>query len=240
MRPLSLGVALKTALLAGLGAGVVAGVFHLVVTEPVIEQAIALEEQLHGAEGEPIVSRDIQRGGLLVGFLLYGLAWALLFTVVQQIARRWLDGLGPLASLVCLVLLAYWSVALLPFLKYPANPPGVGAPETIEHRQQLYLTFLALSIAAGALAVGLGRVVGRWKGALARWTATLGALVVASVVLLSIVPGVSESAQLPDELLLRFRVVSLAGLTVFWLAFGLLFGWLALRSERRSRTPAPA
>jgi hypothetical protein len=34
---------------------------------------------------------------------------------------------------------------LVPALKYPANPPAVGDPETIYYRQTLYVIFIAIS-----------------------------------------------------------------------------------------------
>jgi len=40
----------------------------------------------------------------------------------------------------------------MPALKYPANPPAVGNPETIYYRQSLYVAFLVIS---GFSALGL-------------------------------------------------------------------------------------
>lgn len=36
--------------------------------------------------------------------------------------------------------------ALLPFLKYPANPPGIGEPSTIGSRTSSYLAMVVLSL----------------------------------------------------------------------------------------------
>jgi predicted cobalt transporter CbtA len=128
-----LGTILKAAIIAGLLAGLTVAVFHLVVTEPIIDQAIALEEQRADAghaHEEPIVSRRAQRGGLILGYLLYGLTWALLFAVVFQVTQRWLPANSGVAQGALLAFLAYWSVCLLPFLKYPANPPAIGRRST--------------------------------------------------------------------------------------------------------------
>ena len=77
-RYLPLATVLKAALVAGLAAGLTVAVFHLLVTEPVIERAIGLEAQLHGGDAAgdvPLVSRDAQRVGLVVGFLLPRIPW---------------------------------------------------------------------------------------------------------------------------------------------------------------------
>ena len=116
MRPLPLGTILKAAIIAGVLAGLTVAVFHLIVTEPIIDQAIALEEQqAHGAGGheEPIVSRRVQKGGLILGYLLYGLTWALPFGVVYQVAQRWLPADSRMKQGLLLVFIAYWSVSLV-------------------------------------------------------------------------------------------------------------------------------
>ena len=139
MSGFSLGTILKAAFIAGLAAGLTAAVFHLIVTEPLIDQAIELEEQHLAAEGEgeeeaageheaPIVSREVQKGGLVLGLLMYALVWSALVGVIYHLAQQWLPGEDERRKRLLLVLAAYWSVALFPFLKYPANPPGVGGP----------------------------------------------------------------------------------------------------------------
>ena len=93
MSGLSLGTILKGALIAGLAAAMTTAIFHLIVTEPLIDQAIALEETHHQegtAEGEhqqPIVSRQAQKGGLVAGFLIYGLVWSLLMGIAYHAAH---------------------------------------------------------------------------------------------------------------------------------------------------------
>ena len=91
MRELTLGRVLLYAVIAGLAAGLLVTIFHAIVTEPVIDRAIALEEQAAAnnpmpatdQHEEPIVSRAFQKSaGLLLGYALYGLTWALFFTLV--------------------------------------------------------------------------------------------------------------------------------------------------------------
>src|SRR5918912_1320475 len=104
---------------------------------------------------EPMVSRELQKVGLFVGFLIYGLTWSLLFGAVFSVVQRWLPGSTVFKRGALLASAAFWAVALFPFLKYPANPPGVGDPETITFRQSMYLLILLLSVAGTAIAFAL-------------------------------------------------------------------------------------
>lgn len=235
MRTLPLGTILKAAIIAGLLAGLTVAVFHLVVTEPIIDQAIAMEEQQAHAGSdheEPIVSRRTQKGGLVLGYLLYGLTWALPFGVVYQLAQRWLPADSRMNQGLLLAFFAYWSVCLLPFLKYPANPPGVGDPDTIGYRQALYVGFLALSVAAVVLSIGLGRYVTRLQGMRhGPWIPMGMCLVVFSAVLYLLMPSNPDEVTMPADLVRSFRVLSLIGLTLFWTVLGFLFSKLLGRQR---------
>lgn len=233
MRAPALGTVLKAALVAGLVAGLTAAVFHLLVTEPVIDRAIAIEEQRAEAgtdHDEPVVSRAGQKIGLVIGMLLYGLTWALLLAVVFQVAHPWLPASSTSGRGFVMALLGYWAIGLLPFLKYPASPPGVGDPETIAYRQGLYLGFLALSVAAAAVAVaagrGLGRRTGLPSGDYRAWLPMLAILLVSSALLYASMPVSPDVVRMPLEIVTTFRALSLAGLTLFWAVLGLLFGKL--------------
>jgi predicted cobalt transporter CbtA len=228
MRDLSFGTILWSALVAGVVAGLAAAAFHFLVTESVIDHAIELETLRRQAEGtfeEPMLSRNVQKVGLFVGFVIYGLTWSLLFGAVFHVAQRWLPGKTPQRRALSMAGAALWSVAVLPFLKMPANPPGVGDPETITYRQTLYLAALALSILGTALAVILARRRG--------WRLALGALVVYDVLLFVLLPNNPDPVLLPPDVLWTFRGLSLLGLGVFWAALGLTFGFLLRRQEAR-------
>jgi len=66
-------------------------------------------------------------------------------------------------------------MAVLPQLKYPANPPAVGDPETIGYRSELYFLMILISIAAAIAATVFGRRLalryGGWNAALIAGTA---------------------------------------------------------------------
>ncbi|MCI0747929.1 MAG: CbtA family protein [Verrucomicrobia subdivision 3 bacterium] len=226
MNTVSLGNVLKAALLAGLAAALAAAAFHSLVTEPVIDQAIAIEEQRSAAgdpPGAPVVSRDMQRIGLWIGFLMYGFSWALLFGTLYYLAQRWLPGSDASKQGLALALLGYWAIGLMPFLKYPANPPGVGDPVTIGYRQTLYFGLLAITLIGAGLTVALNRRFSRSANRLrGRWL-TLVFLVVFSAVVYFAMPGNSDPVQMPMSLVTNFRVLSLMGVTLFWSVLGLGF-----------------
>jgi predicted cobalt transporter CbtA len=230
MRDLSLGNALKSALIAGVVAGLAAAAFHFLATEPLIERAIQLETLRHQAEGtyeEPMVSRDAQHVGLFVGFVLYGLTWSVLFGSIYHLAQRWLPDWSLLRRGLFLAVAGYWSVALFPFLKFPANPPGVGDPDTIAYRQALYLGVLAISVAGTAFSMALARSGhGRWRYA-------LGFLAVFAIAVYLLLPGNPDRISMPSDIVNTFRWLSIAGLTLFWAVLGLTFGLLLRRQATR-------
>lgn len=233
MRDLSLGSVMRAALLAGLAAGLGAAVFHFFLTEPVIDRAITLETLRHQADGtyeEPMVSRGMQQVGLFVGFLVFGLTWSLLGGAAYQVAQRWMPRWSPLKRSLLLAALGYWAVALLPGLKYPANPPGVGDPDTIGYRQALYLGFLGLSVAATLVGAAVAYHFRARRG----WRFGLASGAVLAVVIYVAMPPNPDAVSMPADIVTWFRILSVAGLAVFWAVFGLGMG-LLLPSEHRAR-----
>ncbi|HEX9440371.1 MAG TPA: CbtA family protein [Roseiflexaceae bacterium] len=246
MLELTLGRVLLYAVIAGLTAGLLVTLFHAIITEPVIDQAIALEEQRAAqnptAEANhheaPIVSREFQKSsGLVIGYLFYGTTWALIFTLVFFPLQSWLARFGPWRGALLLAALAWWAIIFVPFIKYPANPPGVGDPETINYRQNIYLALLLLSASGAALVVWLG-------GRLARqvrqpsWLIMGAGLLVVGAALVLLMPPNSDPITAPADLVFNFRIRSLLGLTLFWAIFGAVFGWLARRNARRATSPS--
>ncbi|GAA4220315.1 putative cobalt transporter CbtA [Streptosporangium album] len=236
-------------LLVGLLAGLLAAVFASIVGEPRIDQAITLEEAAsaaspagdshsHGTagpeghshdEGEALVSRDGQRFGLFLALALYGLAVGGLFALVYAAVR---GRAGPRSEPVLAITLAaaaFAAVVLIPFLKYPANPPAVGDPETINQRTVLYLAAVAIGILSVAAGAATHRYADRSEPWL-RWLAT-GATVLAPVAAAWILlPEVDEVPQgFPAGLLWDFRIASIGTQAVFWAGVGTLFAFAARR-----------
>jgi len=232
----TLGSLLKVSVLAGLIAGAMISGFHSLLIEPVIERAIDLEEahsQAHGeAPAEPVVDRPTQRWGLVLGFMLYGAIWGLLLGVFLYLSQGWRPETWTLVryGFVLAVLLG-WSVALFPFLKYPANPPGVGDPDTVGYRQALYLGFIGLSVVGTALALGwfrrLNRPLGASTSERGRGWWVIAVYGVFAVALYAVFPANPDPVEMPADLVWTFRLISFAGLLLFWISLAGLFGWFA-------------
>ncbi|TMR89816.1 CbtA family protein [Nonomuraea basaltis] len=226
-------------LLLGLLAGLIAGGFAFAFGEPRLDGAIALEHAAdgHGHGEEALVSRPVQKAGLFLATGLYGLAVGGVFALVYaglrgRVGPRSEGGLALAAAGT-----AFAAVILVPFLKYPANPPAVGDPETINGRTLLYVVMIAVGLAATAIAVATARRVsgGPW----ARWSAAVAAFLVPVAAAWLLLPPIDEVPDgFPATLLWEFRLASLGTQLVFWTVFGVLFGWVSDRAAaRRSASP---
>ena len=81
-------------------------------------------------EEAPVVSRTMQRSfGLLTAALVYGLSLGGLFALVFAAAYGRIGRASPARTSVLLALGAFVTVYLVPFIKYPANPPADRRPE---------------------------------------------------------------------------------------------------------------
>jgi hypothetical protein len=243
-------------LLRGMLVGVVAGIlcfgFLKIAGEPPVDRAIAFESELDAAkaeaeakamaakgmampkqEAEPeLVSRKTQAGiGLFTGVVVYSAAFGGLFALAFALAYRRIGDFGPRAVSALLAALGFIAVYLVPVLKYPANPPSVGDPETIGMRTALYFGFVLVSllaaIAAGMLRPRLQPRHGGWNAVLIAGGAYAAVMVAVGLAL----PPVNEvPEQFPAVVLWQFRIAALGGQFLMWATLGLLFGALTERA----------
>jgi len=222
-------------MLVGLLAGLLVFALAWVFSEPLIDRAIAFEDHMHEMAGdapEPeLVSRAVQSTiGLLTGVVVYSCALGGIFALVFAYAQGRLGRMRPRGTAAILAAAAFVVLFLIPQLKYPANPPSIGDPDTIRDRTALYFMMIAWSVMA---AVGGLLVAGRLVGRLGVWNAAmLGGLlyVVAVGVVMGVLPAVDEVPKgFPATLLWQFRVVSLGGHLVLLGTLGLAFGALTER-----------
>ena len=218
--------------LAGLAAGVAAALFAATAGRGPIRDAIALEDSIShatsGAHHEDLFSRGVQEIGGAVGLIVFGLALGVIFSVVLAAVGPRLAASTPLVASVRLGLFGFVAVVLVPFLKYPANPPAVGDPDTVNERTLLYFAALALSILLTWAVwrfhrgVSLAPVAKSWATA-----ALYGA---GLVVIFLALPGNPDSIDAPADLVWRFRLASLGGLAAAWTTLALVTGTLFSRS----------
>jgi predicted cobalt transporter CbtA len=144
-------------LLAGLCGGLLATGFSEVAGEPAVNQAIAFESAQAKAAGEPhehaVVSRGVQRTSAC-SRRPSSTACRSAAVRPRLRLRLWTHrAASPARTALWLAAGAFVVVFLVPFLKYPANPPSVGDPDTIGRRTELYLAMIVCSLLAAVAAL---------------------------------------------------------------------------------------
>jgi predicted cobalt transporter CbtA len=253
-------------MLVGCFAGLLAFGFGKLLGEPQVDRSIAFEEQLEHAGGEAhemamgrvsdtamagaheheeeLVGRGVQSTiGLFTGVVVYGTALGGLFALVFAFTYGRIGRLSPQTLAALLAAAGFVAMVLVPAVKYPPNPPAVGASDTIAYRTEFYFFMLVVSLAALVLAVSIGRQLagryGAWNSTLAGAAVFLVVIVVAQLLL----PTVNEvPAQFPADVLWSFRMTSLGMQIVLWTTIGLGFGMLTERNlvprHRAAELPA--
>jgi hypothetical protein len=251
-------------LLAGLAAGILAfGVAYL-VGEPPVAAAIALEDQgaveaveavqpddhpdhaadaghTHGDGDDAIVSRQNQATwGLLTATLLFGTALGGIVGVAGAFAAGRLGAISARASTALVAAIGFLTVYLVPYLKYPPNPPAVGNPDTIGQRTAWYFSILAISVLAAIAAIVAARRLTPRLGAWNSWLIAAGGYLVVVLITGWLLPIVDEvPADFSADLLWRFRTASLTVQATLWAAIGLalatMIGIVVRRDSEKAR-----
>jgi predicted cobalt transporter CbtA len=230
-------------LLAGLLAGLATFAIGYVVGEPQVDRAIAVEEShtevanhamhSHGGDVAVVSRRDQSTWGLATGTLTVGLAIGGVVALVAAGAMGRLGHLTPAASTATVAGIGYVSVVLVPFLKYPASPPGVGSADTIDQRTALYFGFLVVSLITAAAATALAtKLLGSRGFQYALLTGVGSYLTVVSVAGI-LLPTVDQVGDFPGDVLWNFRIASLLTLTTLWTVTGTALTMLVHRVQLR-------
>ncbi len=250
------GTLLMRGMLIGIFAGLLSFGFLKIVGEPAVDRAIAFETAMDEAkvkakadeavakgmsmpkeEPQPeLVSRQVQAGiGLFTGVTVYNTAFGGLFALVFALCYGRMGGFGPRTTAALLALSGIVAVYVIPNLKYPANPPSVGDPETITTRTELYFAMIAISLAAMVAAWMLrNRLVSQYGGWNAAIIAAAAYLVIVVAVALAL-PNVNEVPEgFPAVVLWQFRMASLGAQAIMWTTIGLGFGALTERAAKTS------
>jgi predicted cobalt transporter CbtA len=128
----------------------------------------------------------------------------------------------------------WFTLFLMPALKYPANPPAVGDPDTIVYRQGLYLAFLTIS---GFSALGLAflyRKAGATRAKKAIIPTVYAAIMAGAYFAM---PSNPDAISAPMDLVISFRIASAFTMSVFWGLLGIILGafWDRLRPHETAR-----
>jgi Probable cobalt transporter subunit (CbtA) len=233
-------------MIVGFFAGLLAFGILKTIGEPTVDKAIAFESAMDEAkakaehdaavakgenpppvEEEPeLVSRPVQGGiGLFTGAMTYSIAFGGLFSLAFACCYGRMGNWSPRVTAGLLALSGFLAVYAVPILKYPANPPSIGNPDTIGPRTAIYFGMILLSL--GSM-IAAWNVRNRLMDQLGAWNATLVAaavFVVAVVIFAFVMPPLDEvPAGFPAVVLWQFRMASLGAQAMIWTVLGLGFG----------------
>jgi hypothetical protein len=260
--------------LCGAIAGLLTFVFGRIFAEPYIQRAIdyeagrgAAQALLDKTSGMPadadLFSRTVQADvGMGVGMIAFGIGMGALFALSYAICLGRVGGLRPRPLALLVAAAGFLGLYLVPFLRYPANPPAVGQADTIKERTSMYLVMVLCSVLFLVLAVWLGQWL---RGRFGSWNAALlagAAYVVAIGIVMALLPSIGQPATaqfaatatetplpltdaagvmrypgFPADVLFYFRLYSVAGQLLLWTAIGLLFAPMADRLLRPAGRP---
>jgi predicted cobalt transporter CbtA len=150
--------------------------------------------------------------------LALGGIFALVFAYVYgRVART-----SPARTALWLAGAAFLVIYLVPFVKYPPNPPAVGDTETIGERTALYVVMIWISVFAAIAAVRLRRSVGTFL-------AVLAYVAVVAIAGLALPTYNDIPADFPATTLYEFRLASAGTQLIMWASIGLVFAAAAQR-----------
>jgi predicted cobalt transporter CbtA len=229
--------ALRRGLLAGAVGGLLAGAFGFLLAEPVMDRAVRLESARRAAAGDhaaDLFDRHTQHIGFVVATFVVGLALGVLYGVVHALLGRASATDQAWGRALRLGGAGFFALSLVPFLRYPANPPGVGDSATIDGRAHLWLVSLVIGLVGVAVAGLIVRGL-RERGVRPslRQLAAVGVLA-ATVALTFVLPPDADSIAAPVQLVWQFRLLSLATLVLLWGGLSAGFGLLEERAARRT------
>ena len=227
-------------LIAGAIAGTILGVVNQLAVEPYIEHAIELEMQNTAQSGQLINPAEFaayrfwQKGGEIAAGTILGLSIGSLYGIVFAYTRGLVPGSNNKKKALIVAGIMWFVLFLMPALKYPANPPAVGNPETIYYRQSLYIAFLAIS---GFSALGLAFLYQKVASLNINKAIIPSAYAAIMAGAYLAMPANPDSINAPIDLVIGFRLTSAITISMFWGLLGIIFGtfWDKLNPDETTR-----
>jgi len=224
-------------LVSGAIAGFVHGTINFALVEPYLDQAIGLENESLFASGEAEDTLEFwaeyesyriwQKSGQVLAGVILGLAMGSLFGIVYALSRNSLPGKNDVTKSVILAGIMWLTIYIIPFLKYPANPPTVGDGETVMLRAILYVSFIALSGIGVVIFYKLSQKLQNNK----KYFGLFG-YVIFIIILFLVMPENPDEVTAPMNLVNEFRFMSVLGVSSFWLSVGLILGLFWKKFEK--------
>lgn len=222
-------VFISIVLISGGLAGLVHGTINFAIVEPYLDQAIGLENESLFASGEAEDTLEFwaeyesyriwQKSGQVLSGVILGLAMGSLFGIVFALSRNSLPGKNIVTKAVFLSGLMWFTLYLIPFLKYPANPPTVGEADTVVLRMILYVSFIIISGIGVIVFYKLFTKLNKNK----KYFALIGYAGLMSIAFI-MMPDNPDEITAPMNLVNEFRFVSVLGVSSFWGSVGIILG----------------
>ena len=232
-------VFISIVLISGGLAGLVHGTINFAIVEPYLDQAIGLENESLFASGEAEDTLEFwaeyesyriwQKSGQVLAGVILGLAMGSLFGIVFALSRNSLPGKNIVTKAVFLSGLMWFTLYLIPFLKYPANPPTVGEADTVVLRMILYVSFIIISGIGVIVFYKLLTKLNKNK----KYFALIGYAGLMSIAFIMI-PDNPDEITAPMNLVNEFRFVSVLGVSSFWGSVGIILGLFWKKFDKSS------
>ena len=231
-------VFISIVLISGCFAGLIYSGLNLVIVEPYLDQAISIENQNLFLTGEKEDGQQFwveyydyrvwQKGGQVIGGMILGTSLGALFGIIYALTRNSLPSKKHIGNTLILAGIMWVTLFVIPFLKYPANPPTVGDAETVVLRGILYISFIAIS---GFSALGFYKLFNKLKRQ-KRIIPFIGYSIFISL-LFFIMPENPDEITAPTELINQFRIAAFITSSIFWLSLALILGmfWQKTKPE---------
>ena len=224
-------------LISGCFAGLIHGGVNLAIVEPYLDQAIEIENQTLFATGEEEDTpafwveynsyRVWQKSGQVLAGAILGTSIAALVGIVFLFVRKVLPQGNNVKKTLVLSGLMWFTIFVIPFLKYPANPPTVGEAETVMIRGILFVSFIAIS---GFGAVAFYQVYKKLQNR--KILSFVGYAIFISVVFF-VMPENPDEITAPMELVEEFRGASFVAVSIYWLTLGVILGGFIEKLQER-------
>ena len=210
-------------------AGLIHGTVTFTIVEPYLDRAIGIENHNLFESGEEEDTPEFwveyegyriwQKSGQILAGVILGISMGALFGIIFALSKNSLPGNHVVKKSVLLAGIMWFTLYIIPFLKYPANPPTVGDSETIILRSILYLSFIAISGIGTLVFYKLSKKFENNK----KFVSVIGYGIFITAVFF-IMPENPDEVNAPMDLVNEFRLMSMLGVSSFWISIGIIFG----------------
>ena len=227
-------------LISGIMAGEILACINLFIVEPTTDKAIGYELQKDMAKGEKVDFGEVnsyriwQKSGTFAAAAFIGMAYGGLLGIAYVFVRKYLPFSDDKKKAILLAGLMYLAIYLVPFTKYPPNPPAVGNPDTIGLRDHLYTTFQIASI---IIALVMGILFFKFRSVTKISYIVPAIYMVAIASIYFIWEPNPDKIEIPMTVVNTFRALTGTTMAIFFVLIGVFFGllWNKFRPNQTSR-----